>query len=352
MGENHLPGNYFGQFAYPPQMNHFAQQNPQWLIPNGMIEACPSFTANLYQNWCREVKLWRQAQVGANAAQIIAKIAATLPTNSRMEVLAYLENTESAPHTRSVDKVMGISNHRFGRTDTERAWSWLTSFTEFKRDGSENYKDFWTRFTRCVTRLQAHGLAMSESVVFHRSIQALRIPEGHLPILLATLETFPNPTSVDSLKSLTIKMYETHRGKTDSSEVSNAITCEGDDGNESETEGAEMQFADESGEIFLLRPKKATKSRNKPGNAETSKQGSVTNFQGTPNGPRPALVCIRCGGPGHFVKDCPHPYRPVPDPRFATNITKQQKAAHFTNGSTVSDIQNPLCISGGSPTPP
>ena len=212
-GENYAPGNYFGQFAYPPQMNHFGQQNPQWLIPNGMIDACPSFTANLYQNWCREVKLWRQAQVGANATQMIAKIVATLPTNSRMEVLAYLENTESAPHTRSVEKVMEILNHRFGRTDTERAWSWLTSFTEFKRDGTENYKDFWTRFTRCVTRLQAHGLAMSESVVFHRAIQALRVPEGQLPILLATLETFPNPTSVDSLKSLTIKMYETHRGK-------------------------------------------------------------------------------------------------------------------------------------------
>ena len=116
-----------------------------------------------------------------------------------------MENTESAPHTRSVDKVMDILNHRFGRTDTERARPWLTSFTEFKRGGSENFKDFWTRFDRCVTRLQAHGLAMSESVVFHRSIHALRVPEGQLPILLATLETFPNPTSVDSLKSLAIK---------------------------------------------------------------------------------------------------------------------------------------------------
>ena len=306
-GENGNPGNYFGQFAYPPQRNHPEQQNSQWLIPNGMIDACPAFTANLYQNWCREVKLWRQAQVGANETQIIAKIVATLPTNSRMEVLAYLENTESAPHTQSVEKVMEILNHRFGRTDTERAWSWLTSFAEFKRDGAENYKDFWTRFTRCVTRLQDRGLAMSESAVFHRAIQALRVPEGQLPILLATLETFPNPTSIDALKSLTIKMYETHRGKTDSSEVYTVTNREGEVGVESDTEGAEMQFADDSGEIFLLRPKKAAKSRNKPGNAETSKQGSVSNFQGTPNGPKPALVCIRLGDPGHFAKEFPHP---------------------------------------------
>ena len=110
-----------------------------------------------------------------------------------------------------------------------------------------------------------------------------------------------------------------------------------------------MQFADESGKLFLLRPKKALKSRNKPGSAETSKRGSVTNFQGAPNGSRPALVCIRCGGPVHFVKDCPHPYRPVLDPRFATNITKQQKSVHFSNESADRETQNPPCIPCGNP---
>ena len=139
-GQNSRPGNYFGQFTYPPQANPNGMKNSQWLIPNCMIGACPVFTANFYQNWCREVKLWRQAQVGANATQIIAKIVATLPINSRMGVLAYLENTENAPHTRSVDKVIEILNHRFGRTDTERALSSLSSFTEFKREGPEIIK--------------------------------------------------------------------------------------------------------------------------------------------------------------------------------------------------------------------
>ena len=124
-------------------------------------------------------------------------------------------------------------------------------------------------------------------------------------------------------------MYETHRGKSDSSEVFATIAQGGNDEVESDAEGTEMQFTDESGKIFMLRPKKATKSRNKPGNAETSKQGSVTNSQGTPNGSRPPLVCIRCGDPGHFVKDCPRPYRPVLGPRFSSNVVKQQKLCIF-----------------------
>ena len=130
-----------------------------------------------------------------------------------------METTEIQPHSRTVDHAMEMSHRRFGKADSERAWSWLSSFTDFKRVGSENYKDFWTRFTRCVTRLNAHGLAVGESIVFHRAIQALGIPDGQLHILLAALETSPNPTSVESMKALAIKMYEAHRGKHDSSEV-------------------------------------------------------------------------------------------------------------------------------------
>ena len=224
------------------------QNVTQWLLPNGMIDPCPVFTPNLYQNWCREVKLWRQAQVGANPTQLISKMVPSLPVNSRMEVLTYLETTENQPHMRTVDHVVDLLNQRFGKTDSERAWSWLSSFTDFKREVNENFKDFWTRFNRCVTRLNAHGLAVNESIVFHRAIQALRIPDGQLPILLATLETFSNPTSVESLKALTVKMYETHRGKLDSSEVFATDTNPGNEGEASEDE--EIEFTDETGKCF------------------------------------------------------------------------------------------------------
>ena len=78
-----------------------------------------------------------------------------------------------------------------------------------------------------------------------------------------------------------------------------------------------------------------SKSRNMPGNAESSKRGAVNNFQGTPNIPKSPLVCIRCGDPGHFVKDCPHPYRPVLDPKFSPNATKTftKPTVHFADGS-------------------
>ena len=337
--ENH-ENNVSNMKEHLNHSNNVMGMNPvpgpmQWLLPNGMIDSCPGFTPNTFQNWLREVKLWKAAQVGANPTQLISKIVTVLPLNIRMEVLAYLESTESNSESRSVDTVIQMLNTRYGKTDSERAWSWLSSFTEFKRESAENFKDFWTRFTRCTTRLNAHGMNLSESIIFHRAIQALRLPEGQLPILLATLETFPNPTSVTSLRELSIKMYETHKSKIDPSEVfTTGNTENGEEHSESEEEST-VQLTNEEGKVFLMKVKKAVKSRNKPGQAESSKRGSVTNFQGVPNGIQKPRVCIRCGDPSHFVRDCPHPYRAVLDPRFATTFVKKNPAVtHLANDTS------------------
>ena len=39
----------------------------------------------------------------------------------------------------------------------------------------------------------------------------MRIPDGRLPILMATLGTFPNPASVATLRGSSVEMYETPR---------------------------------------------------------------------------------------------------------------------------------------------
>ena len=122
---------------------------------------------------------------------------------------------------------------------------------------------------------------ISESIIPHRAIQPQRLREGKPPILLASLDTFNNPTSAKALRELSIKMYETHRGKTNASEVPHE-NHNPEDGGESETDkGGAIQFADVGGGIFPIRPKKPTKSRDAPGQAETSKRGSENNRQGT-----------------------------------------------------------------------
>ena len=187
---------------------------------------------------------------------------AVLPLNSRMETLKYLEESESCPERRRLDDVIQMLDTRYGRTDSEKAWAWLTGFANFRREPQGNYKGFRTRYSRCVTRLEAHGMVMKEEVVFHRSLQALRLPEGQLPIVLATLETFPAPHSVHALKALAIKMFETHKNAVDSSEVYQTQVdsrAEVEDGDV--TGEGEFEFTDGDGTIYLMRPKRIQNPR-------------------------------------------------------------------------------------------
>ena len=115
---------------------------PYFFYPNMMVDSCPPFTPATFQNWKREVKLRIAGQPGATVTQILAKLIHILPLSVKTDALLYMESTEGQVESRSVDKIMQLLDRRFGRTDSERACSWLTAFTEFKRENGENYKDF------------------------------------------------------------------------------------------------------------------------------------------------------------------------------------------------------------------
>ena len=150
--------------------------------------------------------------------------------------------------------------------------------------------------------------------------------------MLATLETFPSPTSVTALRELSVKMYGTHRSKNDASEVFLGQNAENSDGNSESEEEETIKVTNGEEKVFLMGVKKATKSRNNPGQAETSKRGAIANFQWVPSGIQRPRVCIRCGDPSLFVKDCPRPYRAVMGPRFSTTFVKKTPdVTHMAN---------------------
>ena len=248
-----------------------------------------------------------------------------------MDALAYMEDTEECPESRDTQRIFDLLDERYGRTDTEKAWMRLSQFNDFNRNLSAHghFKEFWARYQRTITKLKSLGMDMSEDMTFHKAIQALKLPDGQLPIVLAALKTSGEATSLKALRELTIKMYETHKSSGDATEVYHAqLESTPTISNDTEEEEAESEWeiTDESGQTFLMRPKKKIKSRNAPGAAEAARRGAMANFKGTPNykskgkGKSPlAGPCLRCGDPNHHYRDCPLPWKEVLD----TPATKQ-----------------------------
>ena len=96
------------------------------------------------------------------------------------------------------------------------------------------------------------------------------------------METKENGQSVAALNGVTIKMFETHRRRPDTSELYHAEKpgsgtepeeANGDDQEEDGPEEPEIERVGGNGEVFLLRPKREPKSRNAPGSAVAAAKG-------------------------------------------------------------------------------
>ena len=88
-------------------------------------------------------------------------------------------------------------------------------------------------------------------------------------------------------------MCENHRRRPYTSEVFLAVEPDicaemqesiPDDNEEEDVEEAEIEWNEENGEVFLLRPKRATSARNAPGAAVASARGDINQFRGIHNG--------------------------------------------------------------------
>lgn len=200
---------------------------------------------------------------------------------------------------------MDMMDGRYGRPDSERSRARVSAFTDFKRGAHGNYKDFWARFARFAAKLEALGMPMNKKVVFNRSIRALRLPEGQLPIALSALGTRPGRFIAPALRERSPsecmrlanqaeiqRRYASNAPETaDSHSTYHAVDNDWggydwagyDEEWDMYREDEVTEVTLEGGSTMLTKPRKPSKPRNTPGIREASRRGEVKNFTHIPN---------------------------------------------------------------------
>lgn len=200
-----------------------------------------------------------------------------------MDGLAYMEQTGTAVGTRTTQALMAILDARYGKTDSGRSWSWLNQFTEFVRAPGGNPKYSRARYLRTTTRLGNLGMSTSAEMMFPNATQALKLSEFQLPISLSALGAKENGQTIAELKEIAIKMFETHRHRPDPSDVfreDEPVSAEQEEGDgcepeEDDPEEPDIERADGNGEVSLLRPKRAHRDGNAPGDSVAASKGAI-----------------------------------------------------------------------------
>ena len=116
--------------------------NPMsWSAAPPVVDACPPCTPSAYQHWKREVRLWLESFLTAATSKLLDKIISVFPRPSKLDGLSYMDQTGNAVETRSIQALATFPDARYGKTDSERALSWLNQFTAFVRTKNENLED-------------------------------------------------------------------------------------------------------------------------------------------------------------------------------------------------------------------
>ena len=205
-----------------------------------------------------------------------------------------MEGNELMMHTRCVNELMRMIDARYARAEIERRRPWIEEFAEFIRKTNAHYKDFRPLFRRVATRLQTLNVKMGDLVISQKEINAIRITETQLPIAITAMETKNNSKCARKMGRITIRMFGIHRANADPSEAHTVAESERDGtpgigdippkGETDHIESEETEWADETGAVYLMRPKRPTKTTAATGAAAEARRGDTTAFREIPNG--------------------------------------------------------------------
>ena len=181
------------------------------------------------------MQLWISSQNGSTIAQLLPKIVEIPPVPALVDGPDYMSSAEPTPQSRDVAAFAHIPDERYSKTGPEKTWSRPTALTEFSKSPTESYKEFCSRFQRCVNRLGALQLHLVPKQAYGKASNAPELQDAYLPIVLLSLGTKQNPNDAIKLEDIIARMFVTRRAHSDRSDIcddgTNAIDLDRGSGN-------------------------------------------------------------------------------------------------------------------------
>ena len=298
--------------------------------PSNLHKICapPKFDASNLDHWKREMLFWRSMYQMIPDEQMVA--AAGLQGNPELKeiVMDFTEENRAASKLPTFADLLSRIDREYGALTEVQRMDRLQSLMQFKRDNSWDIRRFWRNFRRVKNHAIEAGVTIPEDILFSQLLVALSLNTGQRHMVLAHFESTACLKTVENLQNITIRLFAAH--------------CANASGTFSLSEEKEGPLASEwtEDDVWLSKGQKGKNSR--PGyelNA-TRRSQSTLNLPNSGKGdrlyscteeermllasiPRRAstggisgigkesnpLLCLRCGSPEHFWRQCPHPFR-------------------------------------------
>ena len=284
------------QFGFPMM--------PAKLIPP------PEFSAVRYAAWKKEVGYWRELYSYVPEGQVMCTLGLTATSELKRILMRFVKKTRNEPQSRTLKNLMLVLDENYAVSSRDREMDEMGKLSQLYKEPNEPYQLFWHRYETIMDALESPRGSLGEEFLFTRCLKGLNLtPPQRINILMA-LDCRGLNHTVSNLKNCSLKILGMYR------------SLNQPDKHVLYTDQLESQDDDDGYEDVYIAAKRKT-TRNRPGMEKMAikkTQGSMNldnetfmeyktddeTFLGKGNSP--ALICFRCGGADHLLRQCPLPY--------------------------------------------
>ena len=296
------------------------------------IAVPPKFEARNLEGWLREVKFWRNLHQHVDDQQMLASLGLHSVDEVKELLMDFYEEIPAGGGSHRVADFLERIKAEYGAVSDVIKAEKLAQLMAFKKKSDWDIRKFWRKFHQLQMRGRQAGVELDENIQFTQLFQALSLSNTQRQMVLAFFETSNSSKNLVNLKAITIRLF----GSYCNDHLGTFVNQE-----EKDSSGGSSQ---DDEHVLVAAP--SAKKKTKPGMEKVSLRRTTQNM-GMPNGRfssstetradplrrnstgsvnqsdthvetarRPAsahsmtnAVCLRCGSPDHFWRQCPHPFR-------------------------------------------
>ena len=286
----------------------------------------PKYVSDKFELYRKELLWWRDIHNEVSDQQLIAMIAIRSDGIIKSILIQFMEATREDRDGRTFPNLIKRLDEELAKTSHENAMAKIGLWSSFQRKSGESFRVHWVNWDKLQVPLIKSDIIFPEAAKYHRALNSLRLVQPNLGILLGTMESQQNGTSIKELRRLSIKLFE-NRPIDESEDIlhtqNDSEASEGDTECDGKSSVTVESFMGADGQVYELGKARPLKIRNKKGQGGSAARSSRSTWNWNNKGGKGSdtlsneslttssqkISCIRCGSDGHHWKRCHLPFQ-------------------------------------------
>ena len=281
----------------------------------------PKYVTDKFELYRKELLWWEDIHNEVSDQQLIATIAIRSDGNIKSILIQFMELARGNRAERTFPNLTKRLDEELAKTSHESAMAKIGSRSSFQRGNGESFRSHWAKWGKMQVSLVKSDILFPEAANYHRALNSLRLVHPNLGILLGTMESQQNGTSVKELRRVSTKLFGDHPVGP-SEDILHTQNESGNSDGDAEFDRwsaiTVKSFVVADGQVYELRKTRPLKIRNKKGQRGSAARSTRSSWNWNNKGGKGAdampneslaissqkVSCIRCGSDGHRWKRC------------------------------------------------